>query len=605
MKIHQIINLSSHVLTKSQTSLLSLGLNFCPTVNYDYAQVRIDFDKFLRKIKQKKFFANIDAPMKRPIPRMGGTDLLISDIPSLMDLACLEDDQYDPSNIDFSDFDINPNWDIRTKLKSKSRFNPQFPVGGCIEAFHDLCIEDLRKLRHKAGTSKQNLTIDQRQALNELQLLSNIVIKPADKGSNVVIQDRTKYVIEANRQLHDRQCYIKMLKDPSEEIRTDLIALCTRWMNEGLLEDDLILVKSELIYIAAQMSNENMTSAKDFLIVGFSDLPQLQIPLFVAFLFAAGSKLCRTIEQMEGGNLSSLQQFIIVGFSDLPQLQVPLFVAFLLLYLITLVGNLLIMSTIYANAHLHTPMYFFLSNLSFIDISYTSVIFPKMLAHFFQEGIHISMTECLLQMYFFIVMLSTEVVFLTVMAYDRYVAICNPLRYSTIMSKAVCLRLAVGSWTVGFMDALPHTLLLSKLSFCKSHNINHFFCDVTALMKISCTSTLIVEVVTYIMGAILTVMSFVLIIISYVNIASSILKIKATGGRHKAFSTCASHLTVVILFYGSLFSTYMRPTSTFSMQSNKILSLSYIAITPLCNPIIYSLKNTDFKNVLRKTKNTT
>ncbi|XP_078507314.1 olfactory receptor 1G1-like [Lissotriton helveticus] len=308
---------------------------------------------------------------------------------------------------------------------------------------------------------------------------------------------------------------------------------------------------------------------------------------------------------MEGQNLSSEEKFLIVGFSDLPQLRVPLFFAFLLIYLLTVAGNLLIMTTIYSTSCLHTPMYFFLSNLSFIDISYTSVIFPVMLGHFFLEGIHVTLTECLLQMYFFIVMLSTEVVFLTVMAYDRFVAICNPLRYLTIMNKAMCIQMAAVSWTVGLIDALPHTIAVYTLSFCESHIIDHFFCDVTAMMKISCTSTRGIEILTYILGALLTMMSFVLIIISYINIVSSILKIKSVGGRNKSFSTCASHLTVVVLFYGSLASTYMRPTSTFSIKTNKISSLVYIALTPLCNPIIYSLKNTEFKNAVRKTKKIT
>ncbi|XP_069506104.1 olfactory receptor 5V1-like [Ambystoma mexicanum] len=307
---------------------------------------------------------------------------------------------------------------------------------------------------------------------------------------------------------------------------------------------------------------------------------------------------------MDGENLSLGEEFLLVGFSDLPHLQAPLFASFLLIYLMTLAGNLLIMTTIYCDARLHTPMYFFLTNLSFIDISYTSVIFPPMLAHFFLDGTYISLTECLLQAYFFMFVLSTEVVLLTVMAYDRYVAICNPLRYMTIMNKGVCMQLVVFSWTVGFVDALPHTVLISGLSFCKSHTINHFFCDVAALMKMSCSSTSRIETVTYILGAIVTMTSFVLIITSYINIVSSIRQIAAKGGTPKAFSTCASHLTVVILFYASLCSTYMRPASTYSMKENKILSLTYIAITPLCNPIIYTLKNAEFKNVLMKEKNT-
>ncbi|XP_078507312.1 olfactory receptor 5V1-like [Lissotriton helveticus] len=307
---------------------------------------------------------------------------------------------------------------------------------------------------------------------------------------------------------------------------------------------------------------------------------------------------------MNKENLSSNEYFLIVGFSDVPQFRIPLFVTFLMVYLLTLVGNLLILATIYSNSHLHTPMYYFLTHLSFLDIWYVSVLFPKLLAHFFLEGIQVSFTECLLQLFFFLGMATVEFLLLTVMAYDRYVAICNPLRYMTIMNKAVCMWLASGSWGVGLINAIPHIVLLSKLSFCDSHTINHFFCDLTALLKISCSDTFRNETLIYINGVVIAMMSFILIIISYVKITSSILKIKSKSGKDKAFSTCASHLAVVVIFYASLCSTYMRPTATYSIKHNKIMSLSYVAVTPLCNPIIYSLKNAEFKNALKKTKRT-
>ncbi|XP_078510133.1 olfactory receptor 5V1-like [Lissotriton helveticus] len=308
---------------------------------------------------------------------------------------------------------------------------------------------------------------------------------------------------------------------------------------------------------------------------------------------------------MNKENRSSTEYFLIVGFSDIPHLQIPLFVAFLIVYLLTLVGNLLILTTTYSNSHLHTPMYFFLTHLSFLDICYVSVLFPQLLTHFFLEGIQVSFTECILQLFFFLGMVTIEVLLLTVMAYDRHVAICNPLTYMTIMNKAVCMWLAAGSWAAGLIIAIPHTVLLSKLSFCNSHTINHFFCDLTALLKISCSDTSNNETLIYISGVVITMLSFILIIISYSKIAASILKIKSKIGKDKAFSTCASHLTVVVLFFASLCSTYMRPTSTFSNKDNKIMSLSYVAVTPLCNPIIYCLKNTEFKKALRKSKKAT
>ncbi|XP_069506118.1 olfactory receptor 5V1-like [Ambystoma mexicanum] len=306
---------------------------------------------------------------------------------------------------------------------------------------------------------------------------------------------------------------------------------------------------------------------------------------------------------MEAENQTTTNEFIIVGFFDIPKLQIPLFVALTLIYPLTLVGNLLIMVIVYCNRDLHTPMYFFLTNLSFIDIIYTTTIAPKMLAQAFQDSAHVSLSDCVVQIYFFLATMSVELILLSLMAYDRYVAICSPLRYMTIMNKAVCIQMAAGSWIVGLLDALPHSLLLSRLSYCESHTINHFFCDVTALMTLSCTSTRTIEATAYGLGTLIGFLPFIFIITSYINIISAVLKIQSSKGRHKVFSTCVSHLTVVILFYGSICSTYMRPKSTQSMYSNKLMSLSYIAVTPLCNPIIYSLKNKDIKKALMKTWN--
>ncbi|XP_078507280.1 olfactory receptor 5V1-like [Lissotriton helveticus] len=307
---------------------------------------------------------------------------------------------------------------------------------------------------------------------------------------------------------------------------------------------------------------------------------------------------------MAGENQSLAAEFIILGFFDFPHLLVPLFLAFFLIYFLVLVGNLLIMVIVYSNTQLHTPMYFFLTNLAFLDICYTTMIFPNMLAHFFLAGTHVSLNGCLLQMFFFISMVSTEMLLLTVMAYDRYVAICNPLRYVTTMNDAVCMKLAAGCWLVRFIDPIPHIVIISRVPFCGSHTINHFFCDVVAVIKLSCSSTRDVEAANYIMGTLFAVAPFALTVTSYINIISTILKIRSKEGRRKAFSTCGSHLTVVILFYGVICSTYMRPTSTASVKYNKVLSLSYVVVNPLCNPMIYSLKNREIKNTLKKMQGT-
>ncbi|XP_078510091.1 olfactory receptor 5V1-like [Lissotriton helveticus] len=306
--------------------------------------------------------------------------------------------------------------------------------------------------------------------------------------------------------------------------------------------------------------------------------------------------------QMEEENHTWTNGFLILGFRGLRQLQIPLFVCFLLIYIATLVGNLLIIVIVRSNAHLDTPMYFFLTNLSCLDIIYTTIIFPKMLANIFLDGMHISYSECLLQLYGFLDLASTELILLAVMAFDRYMAICNPLHYSTIINRNLCMLLAAGTWLFGLLNSIPHTVLVSRLNYCGSHTINHFFCDLSALLKLSCTNTQNVEMLTYILGAVVALVPFLFIAASYLNIICSILKIQSTQGRQKTFSTCASHFTVVIVYYGSLCLTYMRPTSKYSKYDDKLMSLMYIAIAPLCNPIIYSLKNTEFKKALRKRK---
>ncbi|XP_029437770.1 olfactory receptor 226-like [Rhinatrema bivittatum] len=248
-------------------------------------------------------------------------------------------------------------------------------------------------------------------------------------------------------------------------------------------------------------------------------------------------------------------------------------------------------------------MYFFLCNLSFLDISSTSVTLPKLLDILLTKRHQISAVGCFTQMHFFMCFVCVEFIIISVMAYDRYVAICYPLRYAVIMNQRLCVLMAAGTWIFGFMEPVSHTILLSHLFYCGSNEINHFFCDPSALLKLSCSSTSTVESVTYIFGVFVGLPCFTVTITSYGYIISSILRIRSAEGRRKAFSTCSSHLTVVILFYGTLICLYMRPTSMQSLDQNKLFALLYNVLIPMFNPIIYSLKNREVKSAIRKVFN--
>ncbi|XP_029442127.1 olfactory receptor 1019-like [Rhinatrema bivittatum] len=304
--------------------------------------------------------------------------------------------------------------------------------------------------------------------------------------------------------------------------------------------------------------------------------------------------------ETEKANHTKVTEFIILGFSDLPEMQLLLFHVFLIIYLMSMIGNLLIISVVCSEPRLHTPMFFFLINLSFLEICYVTVTVPKLLAMLLTQYKIISFTQCMTQMHLFLSCTNTEFYLLTSMAYDRYVAICNPLRYIIIMNRKICIVLVIASWMTSFLNPVLHTLIVSQSSFCSSNEINHFFCDITALIALSCSGTSVIEMVNYIEGPIFGFTPFILTVTSYVYIISAILKIRSAKGRQKAFSTCSSHLTVVLLFYGTSFGVYMRPKSTSSMDVNKLLTVVYITAIPLLNPLIYSLRNKELKGALWK-----
>uniref|UniRef100_A0A6I8RP47 Olfactory receptor n=1 Tax=Xenopus tropicalis TaxID=8364 RepID=A0A6I8RP47_XENTR len=294
---------------------------------------------------------------------------------------------------------------------------------------------------------------------------------------------------------------------------------------------------------------------------------------------------------MASESQENVSGFIIQGFSDTPELQISLFVLFLGIYLIILLGNLIIFLVISCNPHLHTPMYIFLLNLSLIDISFSSTVLPNLLHILLTQQNNISFLGCMTQMYVFGSLAASEYFLLTAMAYDRYVAICDPLHYIARMSRKHCAGLITAAFTVG------HLVLLPKLSYCASRLINHFFCDVTPLLKLSCSSTFSMELLFYIEGTLLSFSSFLLTLASYIFIVSAILKIQSSEGRQKAFSTCASHLACVITLYGTVI---CLPTSSYSLKRDKYFSLLYIVLGPVLNPLIYTLKNREFQSSSKK-----
>ncbi|CAM2102724.1 olfactory receptor 10A7-like [Caretta caretta] len=306
------------------------------------------------------------------------------------------------------------------------------------------------------------------------------------------------------------------------------------------------------------------------------------------------------MDRAADGNQTALAEFILMGFGDLHEMQILLFVLFLAVYIMTLAGNILILAIISYSRSLHTPMYFFLGNFSFLEIWYTASTTPKMLRTLLTAHEAISFFGCITQFYFFSSMAITECFLLAVMSYDRYVAICSPLRYMAIMNSKVCLQMAAGSWISGFLTPILTIVLTFRLPFCASNEIDHFFCDLAPVIKLSCADAHVAKTTTFIMASVVTMVPFLLTVVSYANILSTILRVPSTMGKQKAFSTCSSHLIVVTLFYGTLGIIYAVPTASQSPGLNKMFSLLYTVITPMVNPIIYSLRNKEVKEALRK-----
>uniref|UniRef100_F6VZY6 Olfactory receptor n=1 Tax=Xenopus tropicalis TaxID=8364 RepID=F6VZY6_XENTR len=293
-------------------------------------------------------------------------------------------------------------------------------------------------------------------------------------------------------------------------------------------------------------------------------------------------------------------EFILLGITNQPQLQLFLFTVFLVFYLLSFVGNLSIVFVVIFDYHLHNPMYFFLVNLSFLDFFYSSTTVPKMLAGLVVEEKRISFQGCITQLYIFHFLGSTEAMLLATMSYDRYVAICNPLRYCVLMAKATCIQLSAICWTTGFVYSLSHTILTSRLPFCMMNKLTHFYCDIKPLLKLACTDTHLNESLVSIVTGFVALFTFILITISYAFISRHLLNIRSTHSRHKAISTCTSHMTVVLLYFGTAFCTYLRPVTNDSLEQDRITAVLFTVITPALNPLIYALRNKDVKRALTK-----
>ncbi|XP_076975548.1 olfactory receptor 8H1-like [Tamandua tetradactyla] len=301
---------------------------------------------------------------------------------------------------------------------------------------------------------------------------------------------------------------------------------------------------------------------------------------------------------MGSKNNTNVPDFILMGLTDSEVIQQVLFMLFLLIYLITLLGNAGMVLIIHLDLQLHTPMYYFLSHLSFLDLNYSTVIIPKTLEILQTSNKCISFMGCFTQMSFFIFLAVTEFFFLSSMAFDRYVAICNPLSYQVVMSTRLCRALITGSYAIGFTESLVIVVYMNNLNFCKSNVIYHFFCDMIPILSLSCNATHDIEIMILIFGSLNVMVSLITISVSYGSILSTILKINSTSGKYKTFSTCASHLLGVTIFYSTTIFTYLKPKQSYSLGKDQVASVFYTMLIPMLNPLIYSLRNKEVKNAL-------
>uniref|UniRef100_A0A8C5QWE9 Olfactory receptor n=1 Tax=Leptobrachium leishanense TaxID=445787 RepID=A0A8C5QWE9_9ANUR len=311
-------------------------------------------------------------------------------------------------------------------------------------------------------------------------------------------------------------------------------------------------------------------------------------------------KLADSSKVINGENQTVIEEIILLGFHALHGFKIICFLLFFMLYIVTLTGNMTITALVSVSSNLRHPMFFFLGHLSATDIILTTNIVPNMLGTILRERVSMSLAACIVQLQFFGISVGTECLLLTVMSYDRYLAICNPLHYNTIMNFKHCVYLVVSCWLLGILTSLVTVILVSRLHFCGPNVIDHFFCDLAPLLQLSCSDTSIVQLENILLATPLTLFPAIIITATYIAIFIAILKIPSTSGRQKTFSTCSSHLAVVTSFYGTLVTLYVIPANGQSLNANKVLSLLYTVVTPLFNPIIYSLRNKEIRVAFNK-----
>ncbi|XP_044106396.1 olfactory receptor 1D2-like [Neovison vison] len=307
--------------------------------------------------------------------------------------------------------------------------------------------------------------------------------------------------------------------------------------------------------------------------------------------------MLQRVGEMDEGNQTGVSEFQLLGISDIPEQQQVLFWMFLSMYLVTVVGNVLIILAIGSDSHLHSPMYFFLANLSFTDLFFVTNTIPKMLVNLQSQSKAISYAGCLTQLYFLVSLVTLDNLILATMAYDRYVAICRPLHYVTAMSPGICILLLIFCWVLSALYGLTLTLLMTRVTFCASRKIHYIFCEMYVLLRLACSNTQTIHIVLITTGIFIFLTPFGFMIMSYIRIVRAILRIPSASSKYKAFSTCASHLAVVALFYGTLCMVYLQPLQTYSMKDS-VATVMYAVVTPMMNPFIYSLRNKDMHGAL-------